>query len=559
MHRLARFLLPLLVFAAGLAAGAWFSIDRRAADFSAGIGRRLAESAAATPAPARSDAHAFSSDEEMLTAIMSALVEEEPLLRAHRLHELLGGLGSAELGQLFRHAVQMESRERRGELLGALLARWAEADPAAAAAAVQPHRDRCRAAGQYGWRNLDGEICRAWAQAMPEAVLAEAAHAPDSAWASENAWAAIQTLGEGDPARQLAVLAGQPASRLQTTLAAWVIRVLSEKDPAAAEAALALLTDPRQRANMQVEILAKLTAHDPAAGLARLAALAPGLAPGAASTRLVGAILGAVAARDAAAALRAIDGLPEELRPQARSSVLVGWAGEHPLAALEWTKASGLEPSDVNALAYFGVNDFGWNSLVGTALERDRAGTLAWMRAQPGSPQRDAMLGAALQRGSSAPLAQRLEVFAALSPEGQARSTEWVILGLRAEGDDRAAAWIKGLPSCAARAAAVWQLAYYESYTAPDQLDTLAEAWPAGPDRDAALRGVAQKVSQIDSNRALDYVRRIGDPTAREAAFYRTANIWLGRDATAARAWLAATPEISAESKRVLLRQHDER
>ena len=559
MHRLARFLLPLLVFAAGLAAGAWFSIGRRAADFSAGVGRRLAQSAAATPAPARSATRAFSSDEEMLTAIMSAVVEEEPLLRAHRLHELLGGLGSAELGQLFRHAVQMESRERRGELLGVLLARWAEIDPAAATAAVQPHRDRCRAAGQYDWRNLGGDICRAWAQAMPEAVLAEAARAPDSAWASENAWAAIETLGEGDPTRQLAVLAGQPASRLRATLAARVIAVLAEKDPAAAEAALALLTEPRERAAMQVEILGKLTAHDPAAGLARLAALAPGLAPGAASTRLVGAILGAVASQDAAAALRAIDGLPEELRPQARSSVLVGWAGKHPLAALEWAKASGLEPSDIKALNNFGVNNFGWNPLVGTALEHDRAGTLAWLRAQPASPQRDAMLGDALWQNTSAPMTQRLEVFAALSPEGQARSTERVVLGLLDESRDRAAAWIKSLPSGAARSAAVWQLAYCESYSAPDQLDTLAEAWPAGPDRDAAWRGLALKVSRIDSNRALDYVRRIGDPSAREAAFYRTARTWLGRDATAARAWLADTPEISAESKRVLLRLHDER
>ena len=90
MRRLARFILPLLVFVAGLAAGAWITIGRRAADFSAGVDRRLAESAVATPGPAAPATRAFPTDEEMLTAIMSAVVEEEPLLRAHRLHDLLG-------------------------------------------------------------------------------------------------------------------------------------------------------------------------------------------------------------------------------------------------------------------------------------------------------------------------------------------------------------------------------------------------------------------------------------------------------------------------------------
>src|SRR5438132_1391240 len=46
MRRALRFLPPLLVFAAGLAAGAWFGIERRAAGFAAGVERRLAEAAA---------------------------------------------------------------------------------------------------------------------------------------------------------------------------------------------------------------------------------------------------------------------------------------------------------------------------------------------------------------------------------------------------------------------------------------------------------------------------------------------------------------------------------
>src|SRR4051812_5634338 len=115
MRRLLRYLLPPVLFIAGLAAGSWFSIGRRAAAFAAGVESRLTE---AMPRrletmPAPMAGRAFATDDEMLTAIMSAVVEEEPLLRAHRLGDLLGRLNSAELGALFARALQMDDLERR--------------------------------------------------------------------------------------------------------------------------------------------------------------------------------------------------------------------------------------------------------------------------------------------------------------------------------------------------------------------------------------------------------------------------------------------------------------
>ena len=66
MRRLAHFALPLAVFAVGLAAGAWSFGGHRARGFAADGGRSLVENAAATPA----------SDEEMLTALMSAVADD---------------------------------------------------------------------------------------------------------------------------------------------------------------------------------------------------------------------------------------------------------------------------------------------------------------------------------------------------------------------------------------------------------------------------------------------------------------------------------------------------
>src|SRR5215204_834529 len=103
MRRFVHLVLLLLVFCTGLVAGSWFSIEKRADAFSAGVDQRLAEqqSVNATPAPISPPKRTYDSEEDMLTAIMSAVSEDDSLLRAHRLHDLLGNLGSAELAVLF--------------------------------------------------------------------------------------------------------------------------------------------------------------------------------------------------------------------------------------------------------------------------------------------------------------------------------------------------------------------------------------------------------------------------------------------------------------------------
>jgi len=257
------------------------------------------------------------------------------------------------------------------------------------------------------------------------------------------------------------------------------------------------------------------------------------------------------------AALAAIEGLPEELRAQARNCVVAGWAGEHPVEALEWAGANGLVIAEVKALVYYGDNEGGgWNSLMNIAMNRDHDKVLAWVCAQPASPERDAMLRDGVWNGGSA---QRLELYAQLTPEGRASAAGNVVTGLYREDRERALAWTKDLPPGPERTAAVRSLVSREVYYASDRLDALVNEWPAGSDRDAALGSVAARLVQNEPMRALDFARRVSDPVARETAFYQLASLWYYRDETTARAWLAGTAEIPAESKRVLLRQFDER
>src|SRR6187399_1240657 len=96
---LARAAIAGLLFAAGVVLGVWHSVERRAADFAAGVDQRLREKGsnqvASSPLPA-SLANGGGED-ETLAAIMTAIADDEPLRRSFLLRQSLATLNSAEL------------------------------------------------------------------------------------------------------------------------------------------------------------------------------------------------------------------------------------------------------------------------------------------------------------------------------------------------------------------------------------------------------------------------------------------------------------------------------
>jgi hypothetical protein len=380
---------------------------------------------------------------------------------------------------------------------------------------------------------------------------------PDAQWARDTGRAAIQSLAEGDPARQLDVLSRLPASRLRAEMCGTAIKALAEKDSAAAEARLILLPEARQRARVQSEILGKLAARDPNAGLARLAALAPDLRADMSGTLLVTTVLRAAGTKDATAALATVDELPEDLQRVALGSALVGWAGEHPVDALTWAAANGVQIPEAKAFMSYGDGDgVSWNSLLSTAFGADNAKTLAWLRAQPASRERDSMLCEGIWSGKAE---ENFQIYAELTRKGQADAAGEVVRRSFEDGDGDVEPWVKAQPPGAARQAAIQEFVSCQAGNTPERIDALVDAWPAGPDRDAAMRGIVSSLSATDPRRALDFARRVSGTAARESAFESIARDWLYRDQPAAGAWIVGAPELSAEEKRVLLRQAAER
>jgi hypothetical protein len=501
----------------------------------------------------------FSSDEEMLASVMSAVAQDQPLLRAHQLHETLGRLNSAELSALFDKAVQVKNDERRQPLLGALLARWIAVDREAASTAVRPYQDRFRSTARIDWRSLDTIVSRTWAELVPEETLTEAMASPDTRWARDLASVALSSLADGEDARKLEKLSLFPDGRLRGELCASAIRALAEKDYAAAESHLGLLTDPRMRARMQAEILGVLAKRDPSSGLARLTEMAPNLPAGLDGIRLVTEVLSAASKKDPEASLAAVDNLPSSLRSQALGSVLVGWADEHPIDALKWSAAHGMDPSEAKRFSFSdGAVSMSWRTLLMVAFDRDNEKTLDWIRTQPASAQRDSMLSNGLWNGT---LEQKLQCYDELTPAGQAdEAGQLVRFSLRYDGasESKTESWVNAQPPGAARSAAIQALAGYQAESNTGRADDLVQAWAPGPDRDAALRGIASSLANRDPLSALEYARQVSDSGARESAYEKVAQSWFYQDKSAARTWITRAPELSAEQKRVLLRQADE-
>jgi hypothetical protein len=156
----------------------------------------------------------------------------------------------------------------------------------------------------------------------------------------------------------------------------------------------------------------------------------------------------------------------------------------------------------------------------------------------------------------------KLRVYAELTPAGQVSAAKDLVRSsLRYDRVDpgQIEPWVKAQPPGAARTAAIQELTYHQAVNNPDRLDELAKSWAMGPDRDAAMRGIASSLASTNNPlRALEFARQVNDPAARESAFEKVAQNWLDLDKAAARAWIASAPELSAEQKRVLLQLAEE-
>ena len=549
-HFILRVLLLALFALGGFVSGSWLAIRQRR--------DALLTAFPSAPATSRPPLIAgtegpFRTEEEAFTAVFSAHLEPDRLRRGFELSEALERLDAAQCAALVVRVAKLRRKECE-ELIGPLLARWNEIDAESVQAWARPYVERAFATGRSG--DLDETVLLAWARADPERALAEALKSPQRESSRWLAISAAQALAGENAAAKIAKLAALPAGPLREQALAEGFKEWAKKDPASAYGRLALLAPGPDFERTRSEILKSWASKDPPAALAQVCALLPDLPPGLSGASLVNRIALNAGHKDARLALEWAVDLPESLRSEATTAALLAWAQKDAIAALDWARAHGV-PLDARTKGatdgYLG--QFG-TGLLGAALrDDDSEKVLAWLRKLPADEDRGRLLAGAIR---ARPNAAGRALLGELPPAEQIVTVQAFAYLFSREDPDAILSWAQSLPPGVVREEAIAAVIASAADRFPEAIDSMIEKVASGPDRDAALRGHVLAQSDRDPAKAIEIAGRIGNHGMREQAFRIIANGWLQRDASAAEAWLASTPELAPETKAALLRSHHE-
>ena len=434
--------------------------------------------------------------------------------------------------------------------MAALLERWFALDPAAArtwALAENP---------------MEIRTMNVWAHADPEGAIQAALSASTGWWPSSLLYEALDTLYGKDTAAMMARARTLPPGELRDSALTMSLYRWAAQDPAAAWAALAEIPPGSMRDSVRESVLRASAERDPAWTLARLGEILPTLKAGVLGNDLVKRVAERIAAKNPRLALDWLSGIPSEFGATPAIGAAREWAKKEPLAALEWCLANGVDIAQANWLDPSGSM---WQpAVLGEAMERAPEETFAWLAALPAGADRDRLLECAFMEsmwhtpgkqlfGEDAAMAWRF--YDALPPDAQVAKA-WLFGQKRAAkvGVGDLAAWAQDFPPGLARSNAI-----AGAISAARQRDAApAEAFLAtvrpGPDRDAALRGIADAQRQSAPAAAADRALGIGDATVRRDTLEAVVLPWLQSDAKTSRAWLQSAAAIPAEWKQDWLR-----
>jgi hypothetical protein len=493
----------------------------------------------------------FASENEAVTSVFSAMNEKNPLRRAFEIYEALYRLDSAQLHTMADRIEALTEQSQR-TLLGPLLQRWNKVDAAAAATWASTFINRYAATGQ----SRDRDVILAWSRAAPERALEEALRTSDQNLGAQMANAAASGMVGDNPAAIIERLSQLPSGKVRERALAQSLGAWADKAPAAAYAELSRLQPGRNADETRIIVMKKWAATEPAAALKVLQKLAPTLPDSLYGNPLVKRVAETVAAQDPQLALNGIAQLPENLRQNATVAALVSWAAKDGVAALTWAHAHDIAldaKSFEQSLGGFG--GVSWNSLAERAMNSDKEQVIAWVRGLPPSEERSRTILSIM--GSASP-EQARELFSDLPGEWQRNAVEQIVWRSGNDDFEGTTRWALEMPDGPARRIAITAITASDLRRFPDSIDAILQRFPSPQDRDAVLSGAANTFDS-EPRRAVEFATQIQNPEARERAFRTIAGNWLYRDRPAAVAWLAQTPEISEESKRVLFRRADDR
>jgi hypothetical protein len=558
------------------AAGAAFAIG----DFLGGARSVDAGSppVAATASPAPAGQGSSSQKARDAEARLWTLVQEpRSPWRTYRLFEAVSQLEAAQI------PAALDSCRRMGgtlnqTLVTMLITRWHELDPGAAAQWAAPHYRRFLANGNFQ-DGLFSQAAYRWAVLDPERATQAAGKCESEnrqlliriAWSEkiteatasgklEELAALLNSNGQNAKFDELSKILGESQSEMDLVLTQFASAV-SERHPDLALRLTRQVRNPHRRVWAFFSLLPDLAEHHPEQGLAALREELPHWTPSFATFSAVSEVYSNAAGDDRASALAAARELPDEWIQPVEDALLLHWADQEPLAALQWAHERG---DALRPRVGFGLSALttppDWTSLAAKAMGDNSEATLAWIRSLPPGAERSGLLAQAF---GEIPDQEMAAAYAELSPEWRAEFADHLIHDIPGDDPGRNVAALRQFPEGLTRLRAI------EAYAAREfsaDSPPITNRFPAGAERDAAILGTVKGMIRDTEaphegplTAAAGLATQIADPAVRERALRRLGATWLARDETGGRAWLANASGLPPSVQAMLIRRHKER
>jgi hypothetical protein len=475
------------------------------------------------------------SSEDALGTALSTLVGKCDLRGLAELGSALRELDSTQIGKLLDR-IERDTSQPPSARLNWLFEWWVKRDPAAASAWIRPRLDAAVQDGPPGSMFLThgrGRVIVAWAKADPRAALDYARLHVRTGLAIELLRAAMEGWADQDTSQRLAVLLDFPAGKaraagLESFLSNW-----AKRDPAAALSAARTLGVADGRDKAIAGVLQNWAERDAASAFAQYRAL------GLSDPTLLSSVLRSGAAANPAQAVEWLAQLDAAQFARGASEIVEKWAERDPVAALGWALDHGVSLA-ASVERTYGVahNSLGRTNWVsanrldpfGTALEKQPAATLAWVRSLPAGEDRDRFMELAAKQSKD--LDQTLALFSELPADAAARIANRIGSSYHSD-PQRVQEWAASLPAGPVREQAWAGIGRVIGKPLP----------PPGPDRDAMLSGMVRPIgTPRPPADTLALAVQIGDLQLRrdmidEAMDYYV-NLSSDKMASDARAWL---------------------
>ncbi len=416
------------------------------------------------------------SPEDVLGSALSALFGQNDLRGLAELGATLGELDSAQIATLLDRLSKESSRQMQDRCAW-LFSWWSKRDPKAAAAWFRPQLD---AATQDGppyamMMTARAQKIAAWAKTDRLAALEYARQHLHKGIAIELLRAAMDGWADENAEQHLAVLLAFPEGKARTAGLEMFLRNWAKRDAA--------------RAITQYRAL------------------------GLADSSLLSSLLRTAAESNPVQALEMLAQFDDAQIARSAPALVQQWAGSDPAASLGWALAHGVSVNrryeetgrvEHNSFRRESWNGFQYFDPFNTALAKQPAATLAWVRSLPGAADRDRLLE--LVATSAKDFEQTLGLFSELPAEAAIRVANRIGASFQNE-PERVQKWAASLPAGPAREEA-WQGI---GAVTKEELPL-----PPGPDRDAMLSGMIRTFqNEKATEQALALALKIGDAQLR--------------------------------------------